>query len=322
MENIIKKLKNASRNTRLSVVEKATIKNVLIRYVKSHPAHARTFTPRSIPSPFNLNNFRNKRTLSAFIIGGLLVGGTASFAAENTVPGDILYPVKVHVNEQVMAAIAVTPQAQADWGVRKAERRLEEVEKLAVEPAATPEVKAIADASFSDSAKHVQEHIRAFENNNDSEDAIATAGKFTDMLRRHEGDFDKQDFSLQDVSIPVSATSTGSEQVTSSTTPVVLKKEHQTRAKKEVKRTSVESVIGNIRDARGNAEKIQNELKNKYPQEVAPATQATSTEPIINQAKEVSPRENRSFNYETSTGNHVEEIHTTPTSNQKRGEND
>lgn len=70
--------------------------------------------------------------IATLIVAILLAfgGGTAA-AAENTLPGDLLYPIKVKVNEEVRAALAVTSEAKVAWDARRAERRLEEVEKLA-----------------------------------------------------------------------------------------------------------------------------------------------------------------------------------------------
>ena len=257
MERIIKQLKNAAKDTRLSAVEKAAIKNILLQYVKSHPVRSNA---RGIPaasngtgpvlvSPFNLNNFRNKKTLSAFVIGGLLFGSTVSFAAENTVPGDALYPIKIHINEQVLGAIAITPQAQADWGVRKAERRLEEVEKLAILPAVSPEVKATAEESFNASTNQVQEHIANFEKYNDSEDAIATAGKFAEMLRKHEGNLDKRDMNRTASMINSTSTSSSLDATSSASNTEVSSSTLLFMGDRE---ESFDSVLKSVRGARGN----------------------------------------------------------------------
>ena len=47
----------------------------------------------------------------------VLCGGTA-YAAESALPGDILYPVKLHVDETVQGAFAVTDaEKRADGGI-------------------------------------------------------------------------------------------------------------------------------------------------------------------------------------------------------------
>lgn len=61
-----------------------------------------------------------------------LSAGTAG-AAEFSAPGQLLYPVKVSINEEVRAAVAVGAEADAQWSIRRIERRAEEAERLAVE---------------------------------------------------------------------------------------------------------------------------------------------------------------------------------------------
>ena len=182
MKNKLKELKNIAKGVRLSSEEKSAMRGDLVRYMEAHPAKSY----HSILSPFSLSHFRNKKTLPMLIISGLLVGSVTSFAAENTVPGDILYPVKVHVNEAVRGAVEVSPKAKAEWGVRLVERRLEEVEKLAKNPKALAKNKETARVNFEQYTSRAKERIRKLEENNDSEDAIAVTEKFSGMLRLHE----------------------------------------------------------------------------------------------------------------------------------------
>lgn len=53
-----------------------------------------------------------------------------SYAAQDSVPGELLYPVKIQVNERVERALALTPEEKARVAVRQTITRLEEVKKL------------------------------------------------------------------------------------------------------------------------------------------------------------------------------------------------
>ncbi len=69
------------------------------------------------------------------IVAGVLVvvlasAGGISYAAERTVPGEFLYPIKVGVNEKLVMAFAASPEKKARWSVQQTERRLVEAEKL------------------------------------------------------------------------------------------------------------------------------------------------------------------------------------------------
>ena len=72
-------------------------------------------------------------TMAAFLILALLVGGGTSYAAQGSLPGEILYPVKVNVNENVETALALTPQAEAKTQASLVTTRLNEAATLAAE---------------------------------------------------------------------------------------------------------------------------------------------------------------------------------------------
>ncbi len=62
------------------------------------------------------------------IVAALLIIsiGSSTVSAESSLPGDLLYPIKVHINEGIRSAITRTPEARIEWAVARAERRLEE----------------------------------------------------------------------------------------------------------------------------------------------------------------------------------------------------
>ncbi len=61
-----------------------------------------------------------------------VISGSLAFAAEGSVPGELLYPIKVEITEPVRNMLTLSGTAKAYWEARKAERRLEEAESLAV----------------------------------------------------------------------------------------------------------------------------------------------------------------------------------------------
>lgn len=73
--------------------------------------------------------------MSVFLIIALVLAGTGSlsFASENALPGDQLYPVKVNINEGARAFLSFSGEGKAELAIERVERRLEEAEKLALE---------------------------------------------------------------------------------------------------------------------------------------------------------------------------------------------
>jgi hypothetical protein len=69
----------------------------------------------------------------------VVLGNSVAFAAEEALPGDSLYAVKVNIVEPVRAFIAVTPEAKAQWASDCVRRRLVEAERLIADDQLTPE---------------------------------------------------------------------------------------------------------------------------------------------------------------------------------------
>ena len=78
---------------------------------------------------FNFTWHEKRFVPIAVILIVVIFGGTA-FAANGALPGDVLYSMKVNVNEKVESWGALSPNALARFEAVKAERRLKEIEML------------------------------------------------------------------------------------------------------------------------------------------------------------------------------------------------
>ena len=91
----------------------------------------------------------------------LSVGSSVVFAAEQALPGDILYAVKTQVTERVERAfVAAAPETQARFETKLVERRLQEAEKLDKKEAFKEETKKIAKEEIEKQAEKAE---KAFE---------------------------------------------------------------------------------------------------------------------------------------------------------------
>ncbi len=118
-----KKIKQDFKTTQLSLSEKSVLLKSINLYMTENPIEKMVFS-------FDL--LLTKNYMIPAIIIALLVatsGGTV-MAAENSLPGDPLYAVKLNVNEKVMSALAVSDDAEADVQAKLAERRLNEYNKM------------------------------------------------------------------------------------------------------------------------------------------------------------------------------------------------
>jgi hypothetical protein len=81
-----------------------------------------------VPSPwFNVFAFRYAPAFALILVLGF---GTVSLAAERSLPGDFLYPLKVDVSEPLQGALILDKEEKVDFEAAMVERRLNEVEIL------------------------------------------------------------------------------------------------------------------------------------------------------------------------------------------------
>lgn len=124
MKEIEKQFKNFTSKINLTGEEQNLIKaKLLSRVFASSSMH--TMQPRI--SPFSSMWFKLIPTALVLIF---FVGGSTSFAARNTLPGDLLYPFKIGVTERVQGLLLVSTKEQAKFEIILVERRSEEAIKL------------------------------------------------------------------------------------------------------------------------------------------------------------------------------------------------
>ena len=166
----------------LSPEEKTAVRGALALFAAEHPLG--TQKNQATKKIFTLSNifFLKPAPISLLITLVLSVG--TSFAAEGSLPGEALYPIKVGVNERVREWTALSADAQASWQARAAERRLEEAVTLAAENRITPDIRAQIEENFEKHAERVQDHITHLETRA-SETVIDISSQFETSLSAH-----------------------------------------------------------------------------------------------------------------------------------------
>lgn len=129
MNNDFQNIFHMMRSVRLTSHEKLAMRAAVLRRAGIAQGGARAVGAR--PSIFGIE-FRRRTIVAGSVIGALLLGSTMSYAAEGALPGDVLYPVKISVNERVREAFAQSNKDKAVLETQLASRRLEETERLAI----------------------------------------------------------------------------------------------------------------------------------------------------------------------------------------------
>ncbi len=147
MKHPLNNLHTAARSVRLSHEEKSLMRERLRQMVEAGAPAApqRTHTP----SPYILFSFSFQRfAMPVAVLLIVALGGTTTYAAQGSLPGGALYPVKIYVNENIQEVLAVSDEAKVSFHTSVAEERLKEAEALASEGKLTTEVSATIEESF------------------------------------------------------------------------------------------------------------------------------------------------------------------------------
>lgn len=118
-----------------------------------------------------------KKYMLGIIASTIIVSGSLSAFAQESLPGDILYPVKTNVNEKIKIAFAFTPKAKAITEAVLATKRLEEVEKLTLEGKLSPHLIQQTNTSFAEHVHIFETYLAKLENKSDFK-TVAKIGVF------------------------------------------------------------------------------------------------------------------------------------------------
>jgi hypothetical protein len=143
MNDPLKKL-SALKHVTLSEKERAEMRGDIMAFIQANPVRNTNVVRRhTYTGPFTVfTTIKRKRMISAILLTMFVLSGGVSYAAEGSLPGDMLYPVKIHVNEGVQGTLAVGAKADAEFAHKQLERRAQEAEALAKENRLDAEAKA------------------------------------------------------------------------------------------------------------------------------------------------------------------------------------
>lgn len=115
----------------------------------------------------------------------LAIFGGTSAAAEMSLPGHLLYPIKVNVNEEVRDTLTLSASGKAAYAAARAEERLNEAEEVSIQESVDASVRAQLEANFKAFADSADARIKALEST-DAKAAADIASNFEVALRAHE----------------------------------------------------------------------------------------------------------------------------------------
>jgi hypothetical protein len=205
IENKINNLKDKLTNIHMSADDKHEVFKRISLVVDKIEAVSSEFHKAPVLSPFsNKENIfggrfgsrfasnifvyvRQRKFVPSLVIVLLLcaTGGVSAFA-EDALPGDYLYLLKVNVNEQVKGVVAVTPEAKARLAVETTERRLQEAVILSSQGKLTDARKQIIQGQLSKNATDVKNSVADLVASDNISVAQEVAINFEASLKTHE----------------------------------------------------------------------------------------------------------------------------------------
>lgn len=172
----------------LTPLERKSLKDAITSFIQQDPLKDETVGRHvlQVPKKYSLLQFASKPIMVALmIILFVVLGGSLTYAAEGALPGDFLYPTKVHINESVWAALLVSDRAKSQWAVRRVERRLEEAEKLAVQGKLDSNTSAVIDKNLEVQAKVIHKNAEKLNSEGKADTAAMVSSDLEASLTAH-----------------------------------------------------------------------------------------------------------------------------------------
>lgn len=175
MKSFDTELQKIAARTRLKAAERSELRERILTYMEYHPLpKSRRSLAESIESqPFVFVNFNTIYTRVAAGVFALLLVAVIPIAAERSVPGDVLYPIKTNINEGVRAQFANSPYEKVAFETELLERRVAEARLLARNGELTEEVEAAIAETVKNHAHAAQQGIAELKESDADEAAIA-----------------------------------------------------------------------------------------------------------------------------------------------------
>lgn len=183
-KDIFETIKN---EVKLNLEEKNSIRNFVISKVSSTPItniYEKNLNKHSYAELSFLSIIKQKHMPLILAVIILFSGGTTSILAQNSLPGDLLYPIKINVNEKVESLVTLSAKSDAEVSLKQAERRLKEAETLSSLGKLNPKTNEQIKNNFSNEVNSLNKHLNDLEKEGDKK----TASEIRDELENEISD--------------------------------------------------------------------------------------------------------------------------------------
>ncbi|MEI6490891.1 MAG: DUF5667 domain-containing protein [bacterium] len=177
-------------------LEKKEVFNRVMTDIEMGKSSILEHSEKSVESPFSIKKHLNRswtsyvlsrRFVPSFVIVAVLfISGGLLARAENTLPGDFLYPLKLNINEGVRDIAALTPEAKARLAIDVTERRLQEAASLSAQGRFNQTSQDLIKNELAKNVTQFKNRVASLVSHNDLASAQQLAVDFESSLKAHE----------------------------------------------------------------------------------------------------------------------------------------
>src|SRR5690606_28715554 len=120
MDPFESKIQDIARQTSLTESERELMRERVLAYMDMRPVRTKQQAKESPAFAGVWSLFRSQAAPAFLAVALILSGSGVSYAAESAMPGDLLYAVKLHVNEEFIDAFQFSPSARLAWAAERA----------------------------------------------------------------------------------------------------------------------------------------------------------------------------------------------------------
>src|SRR3989338_2147554 len=174
-------IKKAGEEISLTNAERVQMRRTLHSYMEMKPLRTSASAP-----VMTFGWLFTMRPVAAVLVLAVFVSSAGvSYASENALPGDVLYPIKIRVNEPVKGALAVSASAKTAWAMDVAGERVKEAATLAAEGRLNTKTQDELQVDFE---RHARQATVAMEENASSSPEVSgeAAVRFEAQLTEYE----------------------------------------------------------------------------------------------------------------------------------------
>ncbi|HPS21561.1 MAG TPA: hypothetical protein PLO44_02020 [Candidatus Paceibacterota bacterium] len=187
MEEQFNNLITKIRNEKMTENEKAAIWFRVETFAKNNPVGS----SKLVKYPyFSAHHFFTAGKVFATSILLVVFGfGGLSYSSASSLPGDLLYSIKINVNEKIEEKLTFTPEKKINLRKKRIETRLTEVESLIKENKVTKKNREIVEKNIKVEKEKIESELKQIQEQN-PEIAVAAKAEIENSIKDHQEKID------------------------------------------------------------------------------------------------------------------------------------